>query len=409
MSESNLKYSDASFFYRICKDFTKYLNRTHLKNFTSIGGSRWKMGSIALDPSMIFFDGIEGIKLTKTLTKPTSYADASGNVRVTSAGHGLSNGDKVDMIGKYAGTELAVSNVATDTFDIPIAYDTPSVGSSDKWGLAESEMVALVNASREFYYKTETDELVIYPNTSTNDPNDDEMIEMGEDKDIFINKILADANQELNSLITNHSTPIPKGMIGDNSSSIARSPEYDYILKKAECLLAYSGLCNADEDYEKADRLYAQVTNFDGTGIVDRINSGDIKLNYEASDVTHKGSIRRRTNIVAVAMGTDEGGVELVELSGEWSGIEYEEIGIVCQVIGAVGTCEVDITTSNSSGLHNVTKRVKVTGLMQPLAGGIYGRFEQGKTDMALGDSWVIYVRNSKPTNPKMGSVKLWR
>lgn len=82
---------------------------------------------------------------------------------------------------------------------------------------------------------------------------------------------------ELNSLITSVVTPIPKSFIyQDDTSGLV--PEYDYVLKKAECLLAYSNLANAEGEFELADRLYAQITNIDKTGIVDKINSGKYNL-----------------------------------------------------------------------------------------------------------------------------------
>tara|TARA_Y100001963_G_scaffold159944_1_gene266403 strand:+ start:16205 stop:17170 length:966 start_codon:yes stop_codon:yes gene_type:complete len=321
MAVSDFKYSDQSFFRKICKDYPKYLTRTHLKGFTAGAGNVWTLGQIGSTVNMVFFDGLEGTK--------------------------------VGLVGD-------------------------------------------VDLAKEWFYTTTTDVLTIY---STADPNDDVRIEIGEDKDTFVNQLLADASQELNSLITSHVVPIPMAMIYDNDPLNAETPEYDFIIKKAECLIAYSNLLNSNGEFEQADQVYNQVTNFDKTGIVDRINSGDIRLAYETKAVSSNGRIIKSDS----AGGT----MILASLKGSWSG-EFDRIKIQCTQTGGFGVGKVSIYTKSSTELYgNFVREFVISGAYQELAYGIKGRFSGGS--IAGGDIWYVEGGNEKPTNSELKSIHLWR
>jgi predicted DNA-binding ArsR family transcriptional regulator len=111
-----------------------------------------------------------------------------------------------------------------------------------------------VNSSRKWFYDEDADLLTIYVSSTGNNPNDDEVIEIGEDTKTFIEQQLTNASMLLNSLITSVVTPIQKSFIF-NDGSATETPEYDYVLKQAECFLAFSNMANAEGDFELADRL----------------------------------------------------------------------------------------------------------------------------------------------------------
>jgi len=254
-----------------------------------------------------------------------------------------------------------------------------------------------VSSAKQWYYNTSTDTLTIWVATASDDPNDDEVIEIGDDKDTFVDQQLTNASMMLNSLITSVVTPIPKTFIYNDVEG-TELPEYDHFIKRAECLLAYSNMANAEGEFDLADRLYEQVTNVDKTGIADRINDGSIQLANEREAVDVKGRIIR---------GAVAGTMELSELSGDWGGQRYERLKVECTVSGIYGVSKFKVWSSNSEKLYGTEGSEQfITGQMQSM-GGMYGRFEgNSATD---GDIWYIEVRNDEPTNASSGSIELWR
>ena len=400
MAVTDFKYSDVAFFRQVCPDFTKYLSRVHLKNFILDSSNRWKMGSIGSKPSMVYFDGIEGTEIIQDSGGISSFASGTNTtVNTGSAPHGMSNGESVNITesNNYNGTNLTISNVTSTSFDIATSYSVND--GTAKWELSSTSAIARVNASREFYYNESDDILYINVATSSNDPNDDEHIESGEDSKTFVEKQLTNASMMLNGLITSVVTPIPKSFIYNDVENL-ETPEYDYILKKAECLLAWSSMANAESDFELADRLYAQVTNFEGTGIVDKINDGSIQLSPFREPVDSRGQI-----IVKVG---NAGTMILTETSGEFSGKKYERFKVVISKTGGIGVAEYKVYSSSSEKLYgNESSSRVISGTFDPIGGGLYARFE-GNTAVQ-DDTFFIVVRNDAPSNANMGSVGLWR
>ena len=397
MAKTDFRYSDQDFFRSIAPDYGKYDSRVHLKNFIVDSGDRWKMFSVGTNFSQVYFDGEEGTEETKTSGSITLIAEGT-NTTITSAGHGLSNTETVDITGTagYDATGLTVSSVTPDTFDIATAYGSDEA--TGTWTLTETATVTRVGSAKEWYYNSGEDVLYIYVATASDDPNDDEVIEIGEDRETFVNQALSNASQELNSLIHSHVTPIPKTFLYNDAEG-TETPEYDYILMRAECLIAYSHLASGGGDFELSDILYEKVTNPDGTGIVDRINDGTARLGYEKEASDSLGRIIR---------GTITGTMELTELSGVWSGDRFDRIKVECTTTGAYGVGKFKVYTSSTKQLYaHESSEYIVNGRFQTLAGGIYGRFEGNS--MTDGDTWFFEVRNDVVTNASTDSVELWR
>jgi hypothetical protein len=254
-----------------------------------------------------------------------------------------------------------------------------------------------VDSVKEWHYSENDDLLTIYVRNTNDNPNDDEVIEIGEDTKTFIEQQLTNASMMLNSLIISVLTPIPKSFIYNDTEG-TETPEYDYVLKRAECLLAYSSLADAEGEFELADRLYAQVTNFEKTGIVDKINSGDIQLSPFRESVDSSGKIIK---------GSVSGSME-IELSGSYTGQRYERYKIEVTTTGGYGVGKWKYYSSNSDQLYgNVSSEFTISGQMQSLGSGLFVRFEgNSATD---GDIFFVECRNDTPTNSKANTIELWR
>ena len=195
MAISDFRYSDQDFFRSICPDYGKYDSRVHLKNFVVNSGDRWKMSSVGTTFSQVYFDGEVGTEVTKSHGLISAFSSGS-NTRVTALNHDLSNGEFVKITGttNYDGDSYLISNVvAKVSFDINATY-IPELGEGN-WELSEASTIARVSANKEWYHNIEEDLLYIYVATASDDPNDDEVIEIGEDRSTFINQTISNASQ----------------------------------------------------------------------------------------------------------------------------------------------------------------------------------------------------------------------
>ncbi len=232
-------------------------------------------------------------------------------------------------------------------------------------------------------YDTNDDVLTIYTAT---DPNDDQIIEIGKDKDTFIGQVLVNASSEINAMLdAKFPRPIPKTFLysadPDNDE-----PQYDPILIRAVCLTAIKNLAITAQDYETAESIYKEVSNEDSTGIIDKINDGKIKLAFEVDRTDKHGNIIEVTRV---------GSMHLVELAGKFSGGLYDRIQCICTTEGAYGTAKVSVKVYDGNALYaTITENVIITGGLQIIAGGLYGRW-QGPS-MSVNDRWDIEVRASQ-------------
>ena len=94
----------------------------------------------------------------------------------------------------------------------------------------------------------------------------------------YVVQKLEDATNELNSMLdARFQIPIPKQFFYKETT-----PDWDYVIKKATCYIAGATIMRADNPLsEEADALMAKVIKEDETGIVERINSGKIRLRCE--------------------------------------------------------------------------------------------------------------------------------
>ena len=259
------------------------------------------------------------------------------------------------------------------------------------------------NANYEFRYSSGNDSVEAYIDTS--DPNE-LLMEAGEDWANLIDRMIVNCSMELSSMLdARFPRPIPKAFQYAEATDGSDTPEYDYIVKRATALLvAHHLLVSKDPNSEIAERLMSEVTNTEGTGIIDRLNEGKLKLAFEIDSTDQSGDIIEVTRT---------GSMYLVETIGSWIGALYDKIKIKCSVAGAYGVCKIDVYAlgNNKIAGAQILNDFLVTGGLQEI-NGLYFRFEGNS--MAVDDEWSIVVRDYALNNTNAGvrSIKAthsWR
>ena len=261
-----------------------------------------------------------------------------------------------------------------------------------------------VNANGEWFYDSATNTTEYYNDGYSSTTINEQVFEAGVDFTDFLTQALVDASLELHNYIdARYSTPIEKGKQIDLSTTPAQvNEEYDPIIIKATCYIAASNLIRAKEGAsEEADYYYSLVTNAERTGLIDKLNDGVYKLSNEIDANDKKGKILYRSV---------SGTMDLVELEGEYHGEKYDLLKIEEHTTGAYGTAKFTVSYFSNDQLHGATSGAEViTGGLQHIHNGIYGRFQGA----SLGDGsvWYIEVYGShvKQTNKSNASIELSR
>ena len=243
------------------------------------------------------------------------------------------------------------------------------------------------NANYEFNYSSATDSVQIFLTTSaggTLDPNDI-LVEAGSDWTTLMDSQLYRASMELNNMLDNlFPNPIPKSFIHSDAPS-SDTAEYDAILVKLTCYIVAVNLQRSSGNWEDAEVIQEQITNLDGTGMVDKLNKGEWKLSFETDKTDSSG------DIIEV---TKAGSMNLVETYGSWTGIKYDRIQLICTTGGAYGTARMTIKMHGGDALYGAESTdFEVTGGLDLIGNGLYVRFEGAS--MNTNDRWDIEVRNN--------------
>ena len=261
-----------------------------------------------------------------------------------------------------------------------------------------------VDSNGEWYYASGTNQVEYYNSNYSSTTINEQVFEIGQDFTSFLEQSLVDASLELHNYIdARYSTPIKKSKQVDiNTNPISISEEYDPIIIKATCYIAASNLIRAKEGAsEEADYYYSLVTNAERTGLIDKLNDGIYKLSNEIDANDKKGKILHRS-----VTGT----MDLVELEGEYHGEKYDLLKIEEHTTGAYGTAKFTVSYYGNDQLHGTTSDAEViTGGLQHIHNGIYGRFQGSSA--SSDDFWEIEVYGShvKQTNKSNASIELSR
>jgi hypothetical protein len=219
--------------------------------------------------------------------------------------------------------------------------------------------------------------------TNSQDPNN-YVIESGSDFKTYMDNQLYRASMELNNMLDGRfPNPIPKAFIHSDTPS-TDTAQYDAIIVKLTCYIAAVNMLRASTDYEQAEIIQNEITNIDNTGMVDKLNAGQFKLAFEIDKTDSSGDIIEVTNT---------GSMNLVETYGEWTGMRYDRVQLICTTAGAYGTARMTIKTYDGNNLYGAeTLGWEVTGGLDHIGNGLYVRFEGNS--MAENDRWDIEVRN---------------
>ena len=351
--------------------------------------------------NQLYWDGAEVDKITFNTTETTKLDGAltpNATVFYVDASHGLQENDIVKIDNEY----IRVVSVSSDTITISTpATNRGLFGTNAQHHANDTSVYKIIDENTDvgssaqanpdalsFVYDTNLDLCLLITNSI--DPND-YVVESGSDFKTFMDNQLYRASMELNNMLDNRfPNPIPKSFIHSDAPS-SDTAEYDAILVKLTCYIVAVNLQRASGDWEQAEIIQEQITNLDGTGMVDKLNKGEWKLSFETDKSDSSGDIIEVTNA---------GSMNLVETYGEWNGIKYDRIQLICTTGGAYGTAKMTIKVSDGTNLYGTEiTDWTVTGGLDHISNGLYGRFEGAS--MNTNDRWDIEVRNfaMKQTN----------
>ena len=261
-----------------------------------------------------------------------------------------------------------------------------------------------VDSNGEWFYASATNQLEYYNSNYSSTTINEQVFEVGQDFSTFIDQTLVDASLELhNYLDVRYSTPLEKSKQIDIDTSVnAVVEEYDPIIIKSVCYIAASNLIRAKEGpSEEADYFHSLVTNPERTGLIDKLNDGIYKLSHEVDANDKKGKIKFRS----VA-----GTMDLVELTGEYSGALYDLLKVEIETAGAYGVAEFKVSYLSNDKLEGATSSAeKITGGLQHIYGGIFGRWQGANANDD--DFWSVEVFSSsrKQTNKSNATIEMVR
>ena len=249
-----------------------------------------------------------------------------------------------------------------------------------------------VDTDDEWHWDKTTGLLIFFNDGYTAKTIHSQVVEVGVDFVTFIDQQLVNASLELHNLIdARFETPIPQvpqdASVSNSSTqaSTTITPEYDPVIVKATCYIAAANLIRSKDPLdEQAQAYYDFVTNDEGTGLIDRLNEGKIKLSFEVTENSRQGSFRE---IVRT------GSMYLVDMDGVFTGGRngYDMLRITCTTAGAYGVakCKVEYYGNDKLFGSETTDNI-VTGGFDGWSGlgGLKIRF-QGAS-MGSGDIWEI-------------------
>ena len=135
--------------------------------------------------------------------------------------------------------------------------------------------------------------------------------------------------------------------------------------------------------------------------MIDKLNDGIYKLSNEIDANDKKGKILYRSV---------QSTMDLVELEGEYHGEKYDLLKVEIGTGGAYGTATFTVSYFSNDQLFGSTSGAEViTGGLQHIHNGIYGRFQGA--DAHADSVWNIEVYGShvKQTNKSNATIELSR
>ena len=423
---TNFKYASQSDLKNYFNNFSNFDQKTQIYNWVkqadlTAGGASTDDIDLYYSQNcgyinQLYFNGVEMSSFTKTQVALLNGAIESTQAVITlDASHGVEAGDIVKIGNEY----LYATNVSTnDVTFIRGVFNTQPVDVADDTAvylvidLSEYPATTATSASNTplfYYYDSDLDLVFMIVDgeaTGGSDPSQN-VVENGIDFNTFADQQLVNASMELNNLLdARFQMPLPKSTQIKEGAASGLTPEYDPVIIKSTCYICAANLIRSKDVMSEEAQMYMDmVTNLDGTGLVDKINDGKIKLSFEVDNKDSQGSIREITRT---------GSMYLVETAGEFYGGEngYDLLRITCTTAGAYGTakCKVEYYGNDKLFGSDTTNNI-VTGALDDWKGldGLLLRF-QGAS-MAENDQWEIEAYNEamEETNSVTRNISLHR
>ena len=292
----------------------------------------------------------------------------------------------------------------TDTTNQYQAFNTGQISQLYFDGIEGTAVGDSPNADYEYNYSSSTDSVQVFLTTAN--PND-VTVEAGYDWATYLTDAIEMASQQLNSML-DHSrfpVPVPKAVIYDDTDNQAGTYEYDYVIRRLTALLtAFNCITAHNPQSEEAVAILAQITNDSDNGLLDRLNAGNITLNFE----TDRGD-STQGKILEI---TSTGSMKLVEATCHegYYGEPYDRVQLICTTLGAYGIAKISALSFGGEKLYGTeVTNITVSGGLQAIGKGLYVRFEGNA--LAVDDRFDIEVRNRglKTTSGSAKSVDITR
>ena len=267
--------------------------------------------------------------------------------------------DVYPNIDKYDTKTPIYGWVTTGTSNLYLARNSGLVNQlfADGEDLGDAEANSgVVNVNGEWYYDSALD--TVYYFNSASSPAD-MLMEAGEDWATHKTDMMAKASRYFDAYVDR---ALPRSQWKNESN------EFDYIIVRTVAqICAYFLVSAHDPESVDAERLKAEYTE-----ILDKINSGELKLGFEKTRDSSQGFLRE----VSVNASTT---LKPLDLRGHYSGI-YDKIKLKVITGGAIGTATYSVWVAGSDKLgvgdgNQVITAEKIDGTYQSLAGGLQVRF----------------------------------
>ena len=173
---------------------------------------------------------------------------------------------------------------------------------------------------------------------------------------------------------------------------------YDYIIIRTTAqICAYFLISAHDPDNEDALRIKEEYED-----VLDKINSGHIKLGYEISADSSQGILREIYST---------GDLKPVDLRGKYHGEKYDKLRIEIEVAGVIGTAKYSVWGLGNDKLginkgQQIVNNQIITGSYQELANGLEIRFG-ASTPVKLGGGTEALL-TSAAVEHDVWEVEVW-
>ena len=285
---------------------------------------------------------------------------------------------------KIDSEKMLITNISSNTITVERGFLGTSTATHD----TATDIYLGVEWSEEnqWLYNSGCDAVLFY-SANSNNPNDS-LMESGEDWATHKTDLLYKASRYFDSYVD---ASLPAQMSKNDEG------EYPYlVIRTTAQICAYFLISAHDPENEDALRIKEEYEE-----ILDKLVSGQIKLDFEKSADSSKGIIRELS-----ASGT----LRPVDLRGSYRGGVYDKIRIEIETAGVIGTAKYSVWTAGNDKLGinkgNLTiDNEVITGEYQSLSGGLQVRFgastptgTNGATDnlmtasATLHDVWEVEV-----------------